>query len=263
MDTTRCFGRITKLDTRLHMGDGQHWFYLEYRCSNIKEASDTYCEQCSHKYDTCRTQYSRRFMHGTINDEFAPKSRIYGSKWYLEAVKKYGEPEPEYIIAAINAQKNVCESLGISWTKDWLSNISKDDMPAPKKTIRIVRILRPNSDTVITPSPKKMPPKKSAAKTEDASPPKKRPTKKVVSNKIETTPSDKLLMPERFQTLTVSAVETSDTPKEVCEIIHISMKRQIIDDVEYIITSAIDEDDIIYMYSISNEGKPDKLIGPL
>ncbi len=286
----RCMGRVTKLGTRLHFGDEHHWFYLEYRCKNdIDDHQDKYgrpnylCEQCSHKYDDCRTQYSSRFIHGLIGGPFGAKSRIYGSDWYNEAVKKYGKPCPEYMQAAVNAQRVVYDSL----VKDGMHIYSNNEMPPPKKPVRVVRILKsaPNMETVdtVAPSPtpnssRKRTPKVNVSKTskktsEETGGQKKK--RKIVKKKVESdsdeddeqdnmksqTVKQEPVMSERFLSLTVSAIEVADAPKEICGIEYIIPEKREINGVVYY-TMGIDED-ATFVYVVDVDDKIGKYVGKL
>lgn len=244
-------GRTTRLDTRLHLGDGQHWFYLEYRCGNeMKIERDEkgrikqLCEKCSHKYDDCRTQYSRRFMHGFVGGEFGAKSRIFDSIWYKEAVKKYGEPPAEYIEEALKAQKTVYESLGLVWkrpTKVELTNNS-NEMAPPKKAGRTVKILKTTVIEHESESKKQIVKKVDTPKKDDTQQKKKR--KKAVE-KVETITENEMKMPERFQSLTVSVIESNDSPKEVCDIQYIDLEKMVINDKEVYVTPENDGEEQI------------------
>jgi hypothetical protein len=247
------------------MGDGQHWFYLEYRCGNeMKIERDEngrikqLCDKCSHKYDDCRTQYSRRFKHGFVGGEYGSKSRIFGSRWYMDAVKRYGEPPAEYIEEALQAQKRVYESLGLAWkrpTKVELTDTT-NDMAPPKKSGRTIKILRTSTSKVeetVPPVPKKNSRsnvKKTAIKEEvkDDTPKKK---KRKAVEKVETITQDELKMPERFQSLTVSVIESNDSPKDVCDIQYIDLIEMVVDGKTVYVTPENDGEEQI-MFRIEN-----------
>lgn len=254
----KCMGRTTRLDTRLHMGDGQHWFYLEYRCGNETKIErdengriKKLCEKCSHKYDDCRTQYSRRFMHGFAGGEYLPKSRIYGSMWYNDAVKKYGEPPAEYVEEALKAQKNVYESLGLAWkrpTKVELTN-NTNEMAPPKKPGRTIKILKSTEmkeekKEAIAPS-----------KSNDIVPVENKRKRKKTVEKTEVTIESEMKMPERFQSLTVSVIESNDAPKEVCDIQYVGLEKMIVNDKEVYVTPENDGEDRIMFRMVDGEYK--------
>jgi len=53
-----------------------------------------------------KVQTSRKFNHGTIHEPIPDNSHIYGSTWYYNAVKKYGEPSNDSITMAEQYQQN-------------------------------------------------------------------------------------------------------------------------------------------------------------
>ena len=103
----RCISRITDDTYSQKFGDGYHKFYVEMRCN--MPCTESICSRCSKS--ECKTQYSRKFDHGTINDPIPDISHIYGSKWYNDSVKKYGEPTKEVIEFAEKYQPVRTESL--------------------------------------------------------------------------------------------------------------------------------------------------------
>lgn len=90
----RCISRIVDKTNSQKFGDGYHIFYLEQRCTVVSNSE--ICILCSSKSET-KTQYSRRFNHGTIHDPIPDISHIYGSKWYYESVAKYTIPSKDVI----------------------------------------------------------------------------------------------------------------------------------------------------------------------
>lgn len=89
----RCISRIIDDTYSQKFGDGYHKFYVEMRCN--MPCTESICSRCSKS--ECKTQHSRKFDHGTINDPIPDISHIYGSKWYNDSIKKYGEPTKEVI----------------------------------------------------------------------------------------------------------------------------------------------------------------------
>jgi hypothetical protein len=207
--------RLTRIQTRLRFGDGVHLFYLEYRCENTVKCGEV-CEACSMQYEDCRTQYSRRFMHGLVSGPYGKRSRIYGSPWYMEAVKKYGEPPAEYIRAAIDARDLVYASLPEHLVKALEHNTS---MP-PKKRKIVVLNRMPTAPVPVAPAaPAPVSPKKVEKK-----------------KRKEVRPEPPITMPERFQAITASAVENAVPPKDVCEVIHTEwIKKEVDGEMRYMI----------------------------
>ncbi len=205
----QCMSRITSIKTRLRFGDGVHIFYLEYRCKN-NVVNSIVCDACSKQYDDCRTQYSHRFMHGLVSGPYGKKSKIYGSPWYLQAVKKYGQPPSEYIKAAIDARGEVYKTLPDDLVKDLERNINM----GLRRKIRILKPIYSDMDPS-APAPAPAPAKKVKRRA---------PAKK--DSQID---PPQITMPERFQALTVSAVEDPVPPKDVCEVIYTEFIKKEID----------------------------------
>ena len=91
-----CISRVTNDTYSQKFGNNHNKFYVEMRC-NLPASSDI-CSKCKDK--TSKIQTSHKFDHGTINDPIPDISHIYGSKWYYDAVKKYGEPSKDSIAFA-------------------------------------------------------------------------------------------------------------------------------------------------------------------
>jgi len=102
---SKCISRYTKDDTAQYFRDGRHKFYIEYRCNReVHEANQSICKSCSIKNVTKR-QISRTYNHGTIYETIPDDSHIFGSKWYINASNKWGEPVKEVIDFAILSQQ--------------------------------------------------------------------------------------------------------------------------------------------------------------
>lgn len=98
----RCISRITDDTYSQKFGDGYHKFYVELRCN--MPCTELICSRCSKS--ECKTQHSRKFDHGTINEPIPDRSHIYGGKWYTDIVKRYGEPTKEVIEFAEKYQRD-------------------------------------------------------------------------------------------------------------------------------------------------------------
>ena len=117
----RCISRITDDTYSQKFGDGYHKFYVELRC-NMPCTEET-CNRCSKS--ECKTQHSRKFDHGKINEPIPDNSHIYGGTWYNDAVKRYGEPTKEVIEFA---EKYQCEA------RNEIQNEIKEIKEIPKRT---------------------------------------------------------------------------------------------------------------------------------
>ena len=97
-----CISRVTDDTYSQKFGNNHNKFYVEFRC-NLPATSDI-CTKCMDK--SGKVQTSRKFNHGTIHEPIPDNSHIYGSTWYYNAVKKYGEPSNDSITLAEQYQQN-------------------------------------------------------------------------------------------------------------------------------------------------------------
>lgn len=74
-------------------------FYRPYRCGEDALPGELLCAKCK-TVTPAKTQLSRGFNHGLIDDLIPPKSHAYGGEWYLSMVAKYGEPAKEVLAEA-------------------------------------------------------------------------------------------------------------------------------------------------------------------
>jgi hypothetical protein len=141
-----CISRITDDTYSQNFGNNHNKFYIELRCNiPCPPGSDT-CTKCSSKSDTCKVQHSRKFNHGKVTDPIPDISHIYGSKWYRDSTKKYGEPSADSIQfaeqyqreARINLQNTIIQSEPVS-----------QPVQPPKKT-RKPKVADENSTTADT-----------------------------------------------------------------------------------------------------------------
>jgi hypothetical protein len=93
----RCYARTTSEKNKLQFGDNKHHFYLELRCEEKAIKGKFACYKCLAKNPECRTQSSKQFDHGLITEPITETSHIYGSKWYYDSIKSYGEPTRESV----------------------------------------------------------------------------------------------------------------------------------------------------------------------
>jgi hypothetical protein len=101
----RCISRITEDTYCQNFGNGHNKFYIELRCNLPCNGKSDICSKCSIKSASCKTQSSRRFNHGKVTEPIPDDSHIYGGKWYLNSVKKYGEPNMSAINLAEEYQR--------------------------------------------------------------------------------------------------------------------------------------------------------------
>jgi hypothetical protein len=92
-----CISRITDDTYSQKFGNDHHKFYVEMRCGLPCIPGLDVCAKCSKKLDNCKTQHSRQFNHGKINEPIPSNSHIYGGKWFYDSVKKYGMPTDKVI----------------------------------------------------------------------------------------------------------------------------------------------------------------------
>jgi hypothetical protein len=108
-----CISRLTDDTYSQKFGNGHHKFYIELRCNLRCIPGSDVCSKCNDKSDTCKVQTSRKFNHGKVNEPIPDNSRIYGGKWYLECVSKYGPPSKDAIEMANRYQREARENLDL------------------------------------------------------------------------------------------------------------------------------------------------------
>lgn len=133
-----CISRYANKDFAQRFGDGRHRFYFEFRCNRPCLEFSEHCKFCQNRQPDATHQFFLCFDHGNVNQPLPDNSHIYGSKWYFEAVKKYGEPPSEIIEFALQYQKEARKDFiienNIEPSKDEKQSISQE-MPRSKKII--------------------------------------------------------------------------------------------------------------------------------
>jgi hypothetical protein len=128
----QCKARIAIENERKTFGDPRYNFYLEFRCPYTIEENSTStnsrCKRCKEKRETCREQWSRKFEHGNIDEELPPKSHIFGSEWFNEALKKYGLPSNRDIHIAMEHQARARKTKAATADAKKDDNITKDQV---------------------------------------------------------------------------------------------------------------------------------------
>lgn len=128
----QCKARIAIENERKTFGDPRYNFYLEFRCPYTIEENSTStksrCKRCEEKRETCREQWSRKFEHGNIDEELPPKSHIFGSEWFNEALKKYGLPSNRDIHIAMEHQARARKTKAATAAAKEDDNITKDQV---------------------------------------------------------------------------------------------------------------------------------------
>ena len=103
---TQCTARITTAKAVNYFGDGQHRYYLEFRCDRLCKSDTALCTNCEKKNPNTRTQDTRTFDHGNVFEPIPEKSHIYGGLWYNAHVTKWGMPSAEQIQVAEQHQRD-------------------------------------------------------------------------------------------------------------------------------------------------------------
>jgi hypothetical protein len=133
-----CISRYANKDFAQRFGDGRHRFYFEFRCNRPCLEFSKHCKFCQNRQPDATHQFFLCFDHGNINQPLPDNSHIYGSKWYFEAAKRYGEPPSEIIEFALQYQKEARKDFiienSIESSKDEKQSIPQE-MPRPKKII--------------------------------------------------------------------------------------------------------------------------------
>lgn len=109
-----CINRVTSADLKLPFPDRKHYFYTESACGN---AADT---------DLCKGCIKKSSGHGLVSGTYMPKSHIFGSAWYLNAVKAYGTPDKDILEKAMEAQKKARSGKRVSVVKKGTAVIEPD-----------------------------------------------------------------------------------------------------------------------------------------
>jgi hypothetical protein len=131
-----CISRYANKKFIQKFGDGKHIFYFEFRCNRPCLEKSKYCKFCQNKSRNATHQFFLCFDHGDVNEPLPDYSHIYGSKWYFEAVKVYGEPPAEIVEFAIEYQKQARDGINNAPYKDETqASLKEDSMPRAKKTI--------------------------------------------------------------------------------------------------------------------------------
>lgn len=163
----RCLSRIAPFPHFDYFGNNKNRFYMEMRCDRLRVQGSEFCEACQQKDPTYHYPSSRRFDHGKINEPIPLHSHIYGGEWYKENVKRWGEPNSDAIVKALECQRAARD--GYSVKENIVSseeNMSKrggkkakepavEDAPAP--------IVAPQAEV-------KVPKKRAKKKTEEPAP---------------------------------------------------------------------------------------------
>jgi hypothetical protein len=92
-----CISRVTDENNKQLFGDGRHSFYLEQRCNFPCINGSDSCIKCITKIKPYKTQGSRRFDHGKVNEPIPDESHIFGGTWYNSRIKQWGNPSNEII----------------------------------------------------------------------------------------------------------------------------------------------------------------------
>lgn len=205
-----CVSRVARINNTERFADGKHVFYLEYRCNRPCIENNKYCKHCSRKDPAAPHQFFMSFEHGDVNQPITEKSHIFGGKWYIEAVKKYGAPPPEIIEFALQFQQEARKGFDTIITmpsqiddeihKEDLQSTAKEMPRAKKEETAVSDQVKPKR----TRKPKVAPPNESA------------------TDKVETEsqikPVKRTRKPKAVNTETVTAItkeETTIKPKKV------------------------------------------------
>ena len=109
-----CLNRVTSAELKLPFPDKKHYFYTESACGN---AADT---------DLCKRCIKKPSEHGLVSGPYMPKSHIFDSPWYLNAVKAYGIPDKDILEKAMDAQKKARGGKRVTIVKKGTAVIEPD-----------------------------------------------------------------------------------------------------------------------------------------
>jgi hypothetical protein len=104
MDT--CQSRITEKRLGRQFGDGRHLYFLELKCGGPCVAGKDVCRHCNKKNPLASYNYAKSYDHGKVYDvEYTESSHLFGSKWYVDGIVKWGPPRQDLIDEALEFQQ--------------------------------------------------------------------------------------------------------------------------------------------------------------
>jgi len=193
-----CLNRLTKSSLKLPFPDGKHYFYGESACGNGCDG------------DLCDSCKGKKSDHGLVNGPYVEKSHIYGTTWYLKAVRTYGEPDVDILEKAMDAQKKARSG----------GRVAKVSLESLTKKMSSVS-LQSQASSTSSPTVSATPVTPGTATAAGETPKKKRgrPSKKVIVQEI---------IPETENVVTEldaeKMVETMDEPLEVHDVIRVVLR---------------------------------------
>jgi hypothetical protein len=84
----RAFGDHLRFRLINDKGENGRWIWLEYRCPNEVCNDGEVCRECSYKIPGHKYQANQKFNHGKIGGPYTAESKLYGSPYYLEEIKR-------------------------------------------------------------------------------------------------------------------------------------------------------------------------------
>lgn len=139
MDT--CQSRITEKRLGRQFGDGRHLYFLELKCGGPCVVGKDVCRHCNKKNPLASYNYAKSYNHGKVYDaEYTEVSHMFGSKWYMEGVVKWGPPSQDRINEALEFQQEARKHVN----REIIFRVEE----MPKKTVIVSPVSSPVSSTV-------------------------------------------------------------------------------------------------------------------
>lgn len=132
--TLRCLARLTQWEkTKGNHGESTTTSSHVKLCK-VAPVSGNLCEGCKRRTSAGKTQSS--MIHGLLTEEIPEYSHIYGSAWYWEKTRKFGEPSADWVVAAEEAQAAAeawCADAGLAaWRVQRPSDSDVEEMVRKK-----------------------------------------------------------------------------------------------------------------------------------
>lgn len=137
---SRCHARLTKWSSRIHIGSSKLNALQVYICNRPAEDGELLCDVCCNRSATHIKHEPR--LHGLLTEPIPENSHIYGGTWYLNAVKKFGEPPLDWVLSAKKNQQiaeNWIEGACTVEAQSISMNIDKE-MNGRKKRAKMIAV---------------------------------------------------------------------------------------------------------------------------
>ena len=132
--TLRCLARLTQWEKTKGNHGESNTTSCHVKLCKVAPVSGNLCEGCKRRTSAGKTQSS--MIHGLLTEEIPEYSHIYGSAWYWEKTRKFGEPSADWVVAAEEAQAAAeawCADAGLAaWRVQRPSDSDVEEMVRKK-----------------------------------------------------------------------------------------------------------------------------------